>query len=111
MAVADATITSLMTKVTQRSVYRLWVLAMAHGADFNISFVPSDYKFFTGSLNLDPKEQTNLFELGYQQSLDGTAWATQRAPSSDEELLKLIVDPSSSFDGHEQPEWLTRGEQ
>ena len=44
-AVADATITSLMTKVTQGSVYRLWVLAMAHGADFHLSFVPPDYEF------------------------------------------------------------------
>ncbi len=111
MAVADATITSLMTKVTQGSLYRLWVLAMAHGADFNFSFVPSDYIFFTGSLDFDPKEQTTLFELGYQQALDGTAWATQRAPSSDEELLKLIVDPASAFDSHEQPAWLKRGEQ
>jgi hypothetical protein len=56
MAVADATITSLMTKVTQGSLYRLWVLAMAHGADFNFSFVPSDYIFFTGSLDFNPKE-------------------------------------------------------
>ena len=111
IAVADATITSLMTKVTQGSVYRLWVLALAHGADFHFSFVPPDYKFFTGSLDFDPQEQTSLFELGYQQALDGTAWATQRAPSSDEELLKLIVDPASMFDSRELPAWLMRGEQ
>ena len=35
----------------------------------------------------------------------------QLPQSSDEELLKLIVDPASAFDGHEQPAWLTRGEQ
>jgi len=110
-AIADATITSLMTKVTQGSVYRLWVLAMAHGADFHLSFVPPDYEFSTGSLNFDPVDGTALFELGYQQALDGTAWATQRAPSSSEELLKLIVDPASAFDRHEQPAWLKRGEQ
>jgi len=110
-AIADATITSLMIKVTQGSVYRLWVLAMAHGADFHLSFVPPDYVFSTGSLNFDPVEGAALFELGYQQALDGTAWATQRAPSSNEELLKLIVDPASAFDGHEQPAWLKRGEQ
>ncbi len=87
------------------------VLAMAHGADFHLSFVPPDYEFSTGSLNFDPVEGTGLFELGYQQALDGTAWATQGAPRSNEELLKLIVDPASAFDGHEQPAWLTRGEQ
>jgi hypothetical protein len=111
IAIADATITSLMTKVTQGSVYRLWVLAMAHGADFHISFVPPDYTFITGSLDFDPVEQTTLFELGYQQALDGKAWATQPAPSSDEELLKLIVDPAAMFDSRELPSWATRGEQ
>jgi predicted patatin/cPLA2 family phospholipase len=110
-AVADATITSLMTKVTQGSVYRLWVLAMANGADFHISFVPPDYTFFTSSLTFDPVEGAALFELGYQQALDGTAWATQRAPSSNEELIKLIVDPASAFASHEPPAWLKRGEQ
>jgi len=59
-----------MTIVTQGSVYRLWVLAMAHGADFHISFVPPNYKFFTGLLDFDPQEQTSLFELGYQKALD-----------------------------------------
>jgi len=111
IAIADATVTSLMTKVTQGSAYRLWVLAMAHGADFHISFVPPDYKFFTGSLDFDPREQIALFELGYQQALDGTAWATQRAPSSDEELLKRIIAPASMFDSDELPSWLKRGEQ
>jgi hypothetical protein len=84
---------------------------MAHGADFHVSFVPPDYTFFTGSLDFDPQEQATLFELGYQQALDGTAWATQSAPSSDEELLKLIVDPASMFDSRELPSWATRGEQ
>jgi hypothetical protein len=110
-AVTGATVTSLMTKVTQGSLYRLWVLSMAHGADFHVSFVPSDYEFSTGSLEFDPREETALFELGYQQALDGTAWATQLAPASNEELLKLIVDPASSFDGYVQPPWLIRGEQ
>ena len=84
---------------------------MAHGADFNLSFVPTDYELPSGSLNFDPVEEIALFELGYQQSLDGIAWATQRAPRSEEELLELIVNPASSFDRHEQPAWLKRGEQ
>ncbi len=57
------------------------------------------------------KGKDGRIEIGYQQALDGTAWATQRAPSSNEELLKLIVDPASAFDSHEQPAWLKRGEQ
>ena len=111
LAVADATITSLLAKVTQGSVYRLWVLAMVDGADFHFSFVPSDYEFTTGSLTFDPDEQTALYELGYRQALDGSAWATQLAPTSTEELLQLIVEPTSRFDTEEPPLWLRRGEQ
>lgn len=107
-SIADATITSLMTKVTQGSVYRMWVLAMVHGADFHLSFVPPGFEFTSGSLTFDPKEQTALFELGYQQALDGTAWATQRAPNSTEELIQRILDPASSFNGYEPPAWLKR---
>ncbi len=107
-AVADASITSLLTKVTQGSIYRLWVLAMVHGADFHLSFVPPDFELTSGSLTFDPVEQTALFERGYQQALDGTAWATQYAPTSTEELIQNIVDPASSFDGNNLPDWLNR---
>ena len=106
-AVADASITSLLTKVTQGSIYRLWVLAMVHGADFHLSFVPPDFELTSGSLTFDPVEQTALFERGYQQALDGAAWATQLAPTSNEELLQNIVDPASSFDRN-LPAWLER---
>jgi len=107
-AIADASVSALLTKVMQGSVYRLWVMAMVHGADFHFSFVPPDFEFTSGSLTFDPVEQTALFERGYQQALDGTAWATQYAPTSTEELIQNIVDPASSFDGNDLPSWLDR---
>ena len=108
-AIAGATVDSLLTKATQGSIYRLWVLSMVHGADFHLSFVPPDYEFTSGSLTFDPQEQTALFDLGYQQSLSGTAWATQLAPTSTEELIQQIVEPASSFDRDGLPAWLERG--
>lgn len=107
--VADATITSMMTKVAQGSVVRIFGLAMISGADFSASFIPSGFKFTSGSLTFDPEEQTALFELGYQQALNGTAWATRHAPSSSEELIQDILDSLSSFDRHEGPDWFKRG--
>jgi hypothetical protein len=107
-AIAGATVDSLLTKATQGSIYRLWVLSMVHGADFHLSFVPPDYEFTTGSLTFDPQEQKALFDLGYQQSLSGTAWATQLAPTSTEELIQQIVEPASSFDRDGLPAWLER---
>jgi hypothetical protein len=56
-------------------------------------------------------EQTALFERGYQQALEGTAWATQLAPTSTEELIQNIVEPASSFDHNELPAWLNRNDQ
>jgi hypothetical protein len=109
--VVDATVTALLTKVTQGSVYRLWVVSMVDGADFHVSFVPPDFEFTSGSLTFDPEEQSRLFELGYRQAIEGTAWATQLAPSSTEELLKLVVDPASRFGNQEPPPWLRRGTQ
>jgi hypothetical protein len=110
-AIAGATVDSLLTKVTQGSIYRLWVLAMVHGADFHVSFVPPDFEFTSGPLTFDPVEQVALFERGYQQALDGTAWATQRAPTSTEELIQHLVSPASSFDGHNLPDWVNRDAQ
>ncbi len=110
-AIAGASVDSLLAKVTQGSIFRLWVLAMVHGADFHVSFVPPDYELTSGSLTFDPEEQNTLFEFGYQQALDGTAWATQRAPTSTEELIQNIVEPASIFDRNELPAWLKRENQ
>ena len=96
--IVTATVESLMTKVTRGSVFRLWVLAMAGGSDFHLSFIPEDFKFETHTLQFEPEEEAALFELGYRQSVEGTAWATQLAPDDAEEILDLIRDPVTSFD-------------
>ena len=46
--IAGATVDALLTKVTQGSVYRLWVLAMVHGADFHLSFVATGLRIHIG---------------------------------------------------------------
>jgi predicted acylesterase/phospholipase RssA len=96
--VVGATINSLMTNITRGSVFRLWVRTMIDGADFHLSYIPEDFEFRTHTLMFDPEEEVALFELGYRQSLDGTAWATQLAPESTELLLERILDPASRFD-------------
>lgn len=106
--VIDATITSLMTKVTQGSAYRLWVLSMAYGADFHVTFIPSDYPLTSGSLEFNPPDQTALFEFGYRQAVDGTAWFTQSAPETAEEFVKLLIQSTESME-HGTPAWLRRG--
>ena len=96
-----ATIDSLMTRVTRGSVFRMWVLAMIDGADFHVSFVPADFEFNTHTLQFEPEEEAALFELGFRQSVEGTAWVTQFAPDDAEEILQRIRDPASGFDVQE----------
>ena len=96
-----ATVAALMTRVTRGSVFRLWVLAMIDGADFHLSFIPEDFDFKTHTLQFEPEEEAALFDLGFRQSVEGTAWATQLAPGSTEEVLERILDPTSKFDLHE----------
>jgi hypothetical protein len=99
--ITAATIQSLMTRITRGSVFRLWVLTMIDGSDFHLSFIPGDFEFVTHTLQFEPEEEAALYELGYQQSIEGTAWVTQVAPDSAEEVLKLIRDPASKFDLNE----------
>ncbi len=96
--VTTATIGSLMTRVTRGSVFRMWVLAMVDGSDFHISYIPSDFEFNTHTLQFEPEEEKALFELGYEQALRGSAWVTQRAPETTEEVIERIADPVSAFD-------------
>jgi len=96
--IVGATINSLMTRVTRGSVFRLWVLAMIDGADFHLSFIPQKFEFKTHTLQFVPEEEAALFELGYRQSVEGTAWVTQLAPDNAEEILERILDPASRFD-------------
>ena len=100
--IIGATVNSLMTRVTRGSEFRLWVLAMIDGADFHLSFIPQDFELKTHVLQFEPEEEAALFKLGYRQSVEGTAWVTQRAPDSNEELLERILDPTSSFDMQER---------
>jgi hypothetical protein len=105
-AVAGATVTSMMNKITQGSVLRLWILAMADGADLHLAYVPSSFEFTSGSLNFDPVQGGALYELGYRKAVEGTAWATQRAPATTEELLETVIQGVTTFDRAETPEWL-----
>jgi hypothetical protein len=106
--VIDATITSLMAKVTQGSAYRLWVVSMAYGADFHVTFIPPDYPLTSGTLEFIPPDQTALFEFGYRRAVDETAWFTQSAPETAEELVNLLIQSTEAME-HGAPAWMSRG--
>ncbi len=96
--VTTATINSLITRITRGSVFRIWVLAMIDGSDFHISYIPADFEFETHTLQFQPEEEKALFDLGYRQAVSGSAWATQHAPETVEEIIEIIADPAAVFD-------------
>lgn len=105
LAIAGASINSLMRKVTLSSLYRLWVLALSNGADFHFAYIPPDVELSDNALNFDREEMNRLFDYGYRRALAGEAWHTQRAPETREELARLI-DPRNSIDKLEARPWL-----
>jgi predicted acylesterase/phospholipase RssA len=105
-AVAGATITSMMNEIPQGSVLRLWILAMADGADFHLAFVPPSFEFKSHPLSFDPVQGQALYDLGYSKAVEGTAWATQRAPTTTEEFVENVIRGVTTFDRSETPEWL-----
>ncbi len=105
--VIAATINTLMTKLSQGSIFRLWVLSMVNGADFHVSFIPPDYPLDSSALDFNPADEMALFEFGYQQAIDGTAWATQIAPDTTDEFVRLLVDQLQRME-RDTPDWLLR---
>ncbi len=110
IAIAEATVDSLMNKVTLTSLYRLWVLAMANGAEFNITFIPGELQGSTDALDFDPARLRRLFDHGHRTMLDGTAWLHQQPPANAENLLKRLVEPARGFERSGVPFWLGPGE-
>lgn len=110
MAIAEATVYSFLNKVTLTSIYRIWVLAMASGADFNMTSIPGELQGNAEGLDFDPDRLRGLYDYGYNKMLDRTAWLSQRAPGDSEELLKRLVAPARGFQRSGAPFLLGPGE-
>jgi len=107
VAIAGASIDTLMRQTLLSSVYRLWVLALTHRADFNIAFIPQEFELSENSLLFDRDEMERLYQLGFQRASSGQAWLRQKAPGSQEELARLL-DPQQSVDRLETRPWVDR---
>jgi predicted acylesterase/phospholipase RssA len=105
LAIAGASIDTLMRQTLLGSVYRLWVTALVGRADLKLAFIPPEFDLSDNSLLFDRDEMEKLYQLGYQRALSGQAWLTQKAPATREELGRLL-DPRDSVDRLERRPWL-----
>jgi len=105
VAIAGTSIDTLMRQTVLSSIYRLWVITLAHRADFNLAFIPTDFELSDNSLLFDHDEMERLYQLGHQKAVSGQAWLTQKAPATLEELGRLL-QPRLSIDKLEARPWL-----
>lgn len=54
-------------------VYRLYATAKRRGLDFNLAYIPSEFKPDPKEL-FDPKEMQRLFKRGYDDAINGYKW-------------------------------------
>jgi pimeloyl-ACP methyl ester carboxylesterase len=97
LSTAGASIDTLMRQTLFNSLYRLWVTTKSNGADFNIAYIPREFDLSDNSLLFDNVEMEKLYQLGYQGARSGTAWFTQKAPTTLEELAR-VIDPRDTMD-------------
>ncbi len=106
LPIAGAAVAGLMRKNTISSLYRLWVEAVISGANFHLARIPDDVELSDNAINFDPEEMRRLFDVGYQQALNGTAWDTQSAVTDLQEVIDM-VNPQV-LDVLEARPWLRR---
>ena len=97
LSIAKASIGSLMRKNVVSSLYRLWVQALIYEMDFHLAYIPPDFKLSDNPINFDQDEMQRLFELGYNKSINGKAWDSQRATTDYTKLIDLL-DPMETLD-------------
>ena len=105
LPIAGTSIDTLMRQTVLSSIYRLWVITLAHRADFNLAFIPTDFELSDNSLLFDHDEMERLYQIGHQRAVSGQAWLTQKAPGTLEELGRLL-QPRQSIDKLENRPWL-----
>jgi len=75
-SLVDISVRSLDTVVgaaNNGDVYRLYADAKRRGLDFNLAYIPSDFKPNPKEL-FDPKEMQRLFKRGYNDAINGYKW-------------------------------------
>jgi predicted acylesterase/phospholipase RssA len=107
LEIAGAAIAGLLRQNRLTSLYRLWVAALVEGASFHLAHIPDDMELSDNPVNFDQAEMRRLFDLGYQQALNGDAWQTQ-PPVTDPAEMMFLVNPRHTLDELEARPWLRR---
>ena len=75
-SLVDISVRSLDTVVAAANngdIYRLYAIAKKRGLDFNLAYIPADFKPNPKEL-FDKKEMQRLFKRGYDDAINGYKW-------------------------------------
>lgn len=73
LPIAARAIETLIKTQHRNDIYRIYRMAKDSGADFNLAFVPQDFRAKPKEL-FDPEYQAALFEKGFELARTGRAW-------------------------------------
>lgn len=73
MSIAGRAISSLIQTQGIGDLYKLWVVAKRDGVDFNLAYIPADFKV-QPTEEFDPVYMKALFERGRQMAIAGYPW-------------------------------------
>jgi predicted patatin/cPLA2 family phospholipase len=71
--ILNRSISSLIRTQGIGDLYRIYLSAQRDGMDYNIAFIPSDFKEKPKE-EFDPEYMNKLFDLGYQMAKNGYPW-------------------------------------
>ena len=73
LAIAGRTVGTLIKTQGLGDLYRLFIVSQLKGMDFNLATIPESFAV-EPETEFDPKYMNALFQLGYDQMRNGTAW-------------------------------------
>ena len=74
MPIAAASIDSLIRTQGLGDLYRLYLVALDDGLDYNLAYIPESFDLEPKEA-FDPEYMQQLFDLGYQMAKNGYPWA------------------------------------
>jgi predicted patatin/cPLA2 family phospholipase len=74
--IAGRTVDTMIKTQGLGDLYRLFIVSQANGTDYNLASIPDSFVMKSNG-QFDPVYMTALFDVGFKQGHDGTAWMKQ----------------------------------
>ena len=73
VSIAKAAISNLIGSQGVGDLYRIYAVSERDEIDYNLASIPADFKF-KESVGFDPEEMKRLYDVGYEEAINGYSW-------------------------------------